>query len=100
MIKKPYLRDRWIQTHPDNFYIITPQEFEVEIPLSCPVCKTLMRSRDDEIAWTGFNCCHRCYLTWASPRREQWKEGWRPDPYLLDQEIKQRPPIAVKFEVD
>ena len=100
MNKKAYLRDRWIQEHPDGFFIITPQADEVEIPLSCPLCKTLLRSKDDEISWFRSKCCHRCHMAWAAARKEQWSEGWRPDPYLLDQEIKQRPPIAVKIEID
>ena len=97
---KPYFHDRLIKRHSSNFFIIVPKDAEPGIPLACPVCEVLMRSRDDEIAWVDFKCCHKCSLAWASPRRKEWNEGWRPEPEILMHEVAQRPPLAVKFEVD
>jgi hypothetical protein len=98
--KKSYPRDRWISHHPDEFYVITPKEFNSNVPISCPVCSTLMRSKDDENAWEEFNCCHRCSLAWAASRRQSWKDGWRPTIEQIDDELKQRPPMSIKFVAD
>lgn len=97
---KSYLRDRVIAKHPKNFYIIKPRDAEAGVPLSCPVCDTLMRSRDDENAWHDFSCCHMCSMAWAAPRRKEWKEGWRPSEQDLLAEVKRRPPHTVQFYID
>ena len=98
--KKPYIQDRWISNHPDNFYIITPREFHSATPLSCPICETLRRSKDDEGSWDEFNSCYKCSLVWAAPRREKWKAGWRPTKEQIFDEISQRPPLSIKFVID
>jgi hypothetical protein len=96
---KPYFRDRLIKQR-NNFYVIVPNDAEPNVPLFCPVCETLMRTRDDETAWLDLKCCHRCSMAWAAPRRKEWQEGWRPDHDILMREVAQRPPLSVKFEVD
>lgn len=98
--KKPYLRDRWISMHPKQFYIITPKEFHRNIPISCPVCETLLRSKDDEEAFESFSCCHRCSMAWASARRESWKEGWRPSTEDIKKELSMRQLLNIKFNLD
>jgi hypothetical protein len=98
--KRPYLRDRWIVTHPKQFYVITPVEFHRNIPISCPVCETLLRSKDDEDAYEEFSCCHRCSMAWASSRREKWKDGWRPAPNELKLEVSSRPPLNINFKIE
>lgn len=97
---RPYLHDRKIADHPDGFYVIVPDEVEQVTPICCDVCKHLMRSLDDEIAWREYGCCHMCALAWASPRKDEWLVGWRPDPEKLAYEISQRPPLIVNLELD
>jgi len=97
MSKKPYLHNRIIEEHPDGFYIITPEVFDLPTPLYCPVCSSLFRTSDDDQAWREDKCCYRCQLNWVSPRRAEWKRGWRPDFESLKKEIENRPPIKTIF---
>jgi len=75
---KPYIGDRLIQKRED-FYVIKPADDQrVIIPLFCPVCDYVMRSKDDEKSFREFSCCECCETNWARPNREAWNEGWRP----------------------
>lgn len=98
--KQTYFRNRYITKHRCGFFVIVPEEAEQAIPICCPVCTTMMRTKDDEYAWANFNCCDRCSLSWAAARRKEWSEGWRPDQQSLSQEIEQRPPMVVNLEID
>ena len=100
METKPYLYDRQITQHPEGFCVITPNDIDPSVPLSCSVCSYLMRTQDDEIAWREFSCCHKCSLSWAASRREAWAEGWRPDAQKLAEEIALRPHLVVNLIVE
>lgn len=97
---RPYLRDRMVKEEPEGFFVIVPAGAEPPVPLVCPICDRLLRSRDDEAAYQEFNCCDLCALQWAHPRRKEWKEGWRPLPEQVRDVIAQRPPLYVTFDVD
>ena len=97
---RPYLKDRLIEDHPLGFAVIVPTDAEPPVPLACPVCTCLMRTKDDEASWRAVGCCDRCALIWAQPRMSQWKEGWRPDPEAVRLALAQRPPMAITFDVD
>jgi hypothetical protein len=96
---KPYLGDRLIKRC-DGFVVIKPIDDIVIIPLSCPICDTLMRSHDDEEAFHSFNCCHFCALEWAHARREAWSKGWRPTREQIVDSMSRRPPLSVPLEID
>lgn len=95
-----YLRDRMIREDPTGFFVIVPDGAEPPVPLSCPICERLHRSRDDETAYLEFQCCHLCALQWAHPRREAWNAGWRPSPEQVAGVVSERPPILVTFDID
>lgn len=95
----PYLNDRMIE-HCDGFVVIVPNDFEPAVPLCCPICDHMMRSRDDELAHIEFACCDRCARLWAQPRRQAWKDGWRPTAEQVVASEADRPPMSATFDVD
>ncbi len=97
---KPYIKNRLIAEHEDGFFVITPNSVEQSTPLSCEICDRLFRTHDDKIAFREFQCCHLCAMQWAHPRRDKWKEGWRPtrEQVLLD--VANRPPIFIDFDAE
>lgn len=98
--QRPYLSDRLITEEPEGFYVIVPADAEPPVPLGCPVCDGLLRSRDDEVAYREFCCCDMCALQWAHPRRKEWAAGWRPLRTAIESVVAQRPPLQVTFSVD
>ena len=99
MTWQPYLDDRLIERR-DGFVVIKPVDTTPVVPLCCPLCDTVMRSRDDEEAYEGFGCCHFCALTWAHPRRQAWADGWRPTPDQVRQAQEQRPPLKLVLVIE
>jgi len=83
-----------------NHYVIVPNDRVSGVPISCPLCTALMRSRDDDIAYESFECCHACAMTWAHPRRKAWAEGWRPSAEQIAASVVERPGMLLNFEVD
>lgn len=90
---KKYPGSRLIKRHSSGFYIIIPDDAGTVVPVSCPVCDFLLRSRDDEESYVEFECCNACALKWAHPRRAEWKAGWRPSHDDVIEVVGQRPPI-------
>lgn len=76
----------------DGFVVIKPVDVDQPVPLSCGLCDSLMRSREDEEAYSEFSCCHFCAMTWAHPRREAWHAGWRPNKLEAIALARSRPP--------
>ena len=69
------------------------------IPTFCPVCEFVIKTSDDVLAYSEFQCCHECELKWAQARREIWARGWRPDSDDLLEFKEQRNNIRPKFDV-
>lgn len=46
---------------------------------SCPVCFTYTTKAQDDLYFTKFDCCFKCYIQWVEDREERWKTGWRPN---------------------
>jgi len=98
--QRPYLRDRLIEDRPEGFVVIVPVGAEPAVPLACPVCSHVMRSREDEVAYTQFECCDRCARLWAAPRRQAWADGWRPTMGQVTEAEANRVPLALVFQPD
>lgn len=97
---RPYLKDRLIEDKPEGYVVITPVDAEPPVPLGCQVCAHVMRSRDDETSHNEFGCCFRCAKLWAYPRRQAWKDGWRPSPEEVKAAEVDRVPLSLTFDVD
>jgi hypothetical protein len=100
MTWRPYIRDRLIKEDVSGFFVIKPSGVDSPIPLSCPICDSLLRSRDDELSYIDYCCCYLCALRWAHSRKNEWKDGWRPTSEEIAQVVSERPPILVNFEID
>lgn len=83
----------------DGYCIIIPQGLHEVIPIKCPVCNVLMRSRDDEVSWDKFKCCSNCDHEWASPQTEKWKNGWRPSLEEISDMMERRGMFTVQFDL-
>jgi hypothetical protein len=46
---------------------------------SCPVCSVYTTKSQDDLYFTKFSCCFKCYIQWIEGREERWKTGWRPN---------------------
>ena len=99
-MQRPYLKDRLIEDRPEGFVVIVPQDAEPPIPLACVICDHVMRTRDDEASHNEFGCCDRCARLWAQPRRQAWKDGWRPSKEQVGAAEADRAPLALVFDVD
>ena len=45
----------------------------------CAVCEFPLVTKKDFDADEVYECCHECYLQFAQARRNEWKNGWRPN---------------------
>jgi hypothetical protein len=100
MTWKSYTNDRLMFEHPSGFVIIKPSDASETVDIFCAVCDHALRSRDDEIAWREFQCCDRCARTWAAPRREAWKGGWRPTNEQVMESEADRLPLVATLNID
>lgn len=78
-------RGRRLARHPDNFFVIVPEDAGTVVPFACPVCEIPMRTADDALSFREYECCESCKLKWAESRREKWKSGWRPTTDEIDE---------------
>lgn len=100
MATRPYFRDRLIEDRPEGFVVIVPTVTEQTVPMSCPTCNRLLRTRDDETSWRELACCERCALIWAQPRLGAWKDGWRPSVEQVNQSNGNGLQMSITFDVD
>ena len=99
-MQRPYLKDRLIENRPEGYVVIVPVDAIPPVPLACPTCKYVMRSKDDELEYGLFGCCDYCARLWARPRKNAWAEGWRPThEQIIDAELV-RPQLKVNFDID
>jgi len=62
----------------------------------CKLCGFPLTSYQDFEKNRMYNCCHECYLTFAESRRNDWKNGWRPDKTKVEQYIYNRKSMLLK----
>jgi hypothetical protein len=58
--------------------LITRKLLNKEGAYGCPVCKKRLKTINDDIYFTKFECCERCYIEYVESREERWLGGWRP----------------------
>ena len=46
--------------------------------LNCPTCSARIKTINDEIYFTKFECCNQCYINYIEGREQRWLDGWRP----------------------
>ena len=83
------INDRKILHYNNQFYIITPLEFE-KGDTCCEICNEIIKTSEDVESIKKYNCCDLCAMKWAHPRRKMWENGWRPSQEEISLEIAQR----------
>ena len=68
-------------TEPENVdgVLITRKLLNKESVYSCPTCEKRLKTVNDEIYFTKFECCELCFIEHIEGREERWLDGWRPD---------------------
>ena len=46
--------------------------------INCPVCDERLKTINDDIYFTKFECCNTCFVKYVEGREQRWLEGWRP----------------------
>lgn len=75
---------------PIEFIVIPSKVERSSVPLFCPVCDFVMRTREDRMAFESKGCCERCALRFADPRLDEWAGGWRPSQESIEEEKLRR----------
>jgi len=44
----------------------------------CEHCQTYSFNREDDVYFSKYDACHKCYIKHIEDREERWKQGWRP----------------------
>ena len=44
----------------------------------CQHCDSYSFDRKDDVYFTKWTCCRRCFVKYIQDREERWKNGWRP----------------------
>ena len=44
----------------------------------CDTCKSKIVNLDDDVSYTKFGACYKCYINYIESREERWNTGWRP----------------------
>jgi len=44
----------------------------------CDTCKSKIVNLDDDVSYTKFGACFKCYINYIEYREERWATGWRP----------------------
>lgn len=97
---RQYHGDREIAEHPLGFVVIRSIDRNDPIPLCCPQCSYVLRSRDDEEAFLEHQVCEHCLTHWVYPNRDRWDNGWRPSPEEVAGVSVTRSPLSITFVVD
>jgi predicted Zn-ribbon and HTH transcriptional regulator len=63
---------------------------QLNIPRTCPVCKTYSFSRRDDLYMNRFKCCFECYVEFVEHREDRWHEGWRPDKEQIKNSLRRK----------
>ena len=45
----------------------------------CDYCSQYSFNRDDDVYFSKYETCRKCYLKYIEDREERWKSGWRPN---------------------
>jgi len=49
-----------------------------EAIFNCLTCSSKIKTINDDIYFTKFSCCEKCYINYVEGREERWLKGWRP----------------------
>ena len=61
-----------------NGILVSRKLLNKEGILICPVCSNKLKTINDDIYFTKFDCCEKCHIKYVDGREERWLNGWRP----------------------
>jgi len=61
-----------------NGVLIAKKLINKNVERHCDFCKRYSFNRDDDVYFTKFGACYKCYIQYIMDREERWKNGWRP----------------------
>lgn len=44
----------------------------------CEHCNTYSFNREDDVYFSKYDACRKCYIKYIEDREDRWKQGWRP----------------------
>lgn len=45
----------------------------------CEYCDTYSFNREDDLYFSKYETCRKCYVKYIEDREQRWKQGWRPN---------------------
>ena len=84
-------------THSDDKILIINKVKDYN-PIWCHVCNNVLIGIEDIKSNKDNNCCNSCWLAFGQGRREEWKNGWRPDKETLKRYKTERSILNVSIE--
>ena len=46
--------------------------------LICSACNGKLKTINDDVYFTKFDCCEKCFIKYIEGREQRWLDGWRP----------------------
>ena len=56
----------------------------------CSLCRFPLTTGDDFRHNLDNDCCHECFVRFAEPIKDKWKDGYRPDKTEVEEYIYKR----------
>lgn len=63
----------------------------------CQICSYPLVSKEDFESDSAYNCCIECFLEFGQSRRNEWKNGWRPNKTEINRYISIRKKLYKKI---
>jgi hypothetical protein len=82
----------------EKIVVVKPKNFNKRKAF-CGICDSILTTSLDIIASDEYDCCERCRIKWVEPRKEAYKEGWRPSEDEVLEEIKKRKALPLSFMI-
>lgn len=65
--------------HERDGYLISKNFQKVKSTRQCDTCGSYSFSQGDDVYFTKFGCCFKCYIQYIEDREDRWTSGWRPN---------------------
>jgi hypothetical protein len=72
----------------DGYVVVISENAKEPIPLDCPVCNLVMHDIADLVSYDEWKCCSWCERMWVQGKRDEWREGWRPERERVDATLR------------
>lgn len=84
-------------SHSNEIVFIDNTKNKDKTNLWCNICNFVLITGEDIIRSKENNCCEECWLRFGQGRKEEWKNGWRPDKETIKRYKLERRILNVKL---